>query len=149
MRPCTHISYCNRGRFNVLIKLAQCIDEWRCIINIAETAEKTMRYKERQKRTYGIYGNVGLGLELCKWKEMYCGQSVLTNLKTNLKILTIFSIKICCNLPAYTAYCHVVTSSLHVFTSVYYLRGFGLSYTVPVPKCDSRSRTLTVDDFRG
>ena len=42
-------------------------------------------------------------------------------MKTNLKILTIFSIKICCNLPAYTAYCHVVMSSLHVFTSVYYL----------------------------
>ena len=52
---------------------------------------------------------------------VYCGQSVLTNLKTNLRILTIFSIKICCNLLAYTAYCHVVMSPLHVFTSVCYL----------------------------
>jgi len=47
-------------------------------------------------------------------------QSVLTNMKTNLKILTIFSIKNCCNLLAYTAYCHVVMSCLHVVMSVYY-----------------------------
>ena len=26
---------------------------------------------------------------------------------------------------------------------------FGCSYTVPVPKCDSRTRALRVDDFRG
>jgi hypothetical protein len=26
---------------------------------------------------------------------------------------------------------------------------FGLSYTVPIPKCDGRKRSLTVDDFRG
>ena len=26
---------------------------------------------------------------------------------------------------------------------------FGVSYTVPIPKCDGRSRALTVDDFRG
>ena len=26
---------------------------------------------------------------------------------------------------------------------------FGLSYTVPIPKCDGRTRTLSVDDFRG
>jgi len=26
---------------------------------------------------------------------------------------------------------------------------FGLSYTVPIPKCDGRSRSLTADDFRG
>ena len=26
---------------------------------------------------------------------------------------------------------------------------FGASYTVPIPKCDGRTRALTVDDFRG
>ena len=26
---------------------------------------------------------------------------------------------------------------------------FGLSYTVPIPRCDRRKRSLTVDDFRG
>ena len=52
---------------------------------------------------------------------VYCGQSVLTNLKTNLKILTIFFIKKCCNLLAYTAYCHVVMPCLHVVMFVYYL----------------------------
>ena len=26
---------------------------------------------------------------------------------------------------------------------------FGRSYTVPIPKCDVRNRSLTVDDFRG
>lgn len=26
---------------------------------------------------------------------------------------------------------------------------FGLSYTVPIPKCDGRKKSLTVDDFRG
>jgi len=31
----------------------------------------------------------------------------------------------------------------------YLPRGFGLNYTVPIPKCDSRSRSLTVDDFKG
>jgi len=50
------------------------------------------------------------------------GQSVLTDLKTNLKILTIFFfIKNCCNLLVYTAYCHVVMSCLHVVMFVYYL----------------------------
>ena len=38
----------------------------------------------------------------------------------NLKILTIFFIKNCCNLLAYT-YCHVVMSCLHIVMSVYYL----------------------------
>jgi len=52
---------------------------------------------------------------------VYCGQSVLTSLKTNLKVLTIFSIKICRNLLAYTVYCHVVMSWLHIVMSVYYL----------------------------
>ena len=28
-------------------------------------------------------------------------------------------------------------------------RSFGLSYTVPIPKCDGRKRSVTVDDFRG
>jgi len=26
---------------------------------------------------------------------------------------------------------------------------FGASYTVPIPKCDGRTRAFTVDDFRG
>lgn len=52
-------------------------------------------------------------------------------------------------------YCHpiaviILCKLFNMFTLFEYLpRGFGLSYTVPVPKCDSRSRTLTVDDFRG
>lgn len=56
------------------------------------------------------------------------------------------------------AYCHPVaiiilckfTKLFNMFILFEYLpRGFGLNYTVPIPKCDSRSRSLTVDDFKG
>jgi len=46
--------------------------------------------------------------------------SIIRYMKTNLKILTIFSIKNCCN-SLHTAYCHVVMSSLHIVMCVYYL----------------------------
>jgi len=52
-------------------------------------------------------------------------------------------------------YCHpvaviILCKLFNLFLSFEYLpRGFGLSYTVPIPKCDNRSRTVSVDDFRG
>ena len=52
-------------------------------------------------------------------------------------------------------YCHpiaivILCKLFNIFLLVEYLpRGFGLSYTVPIPKCDNRSRGLSVDDFRG
>ena len=52
-------------------------------------------------------------------------------------------------------FCHpviiVILSKLfNVFLSQGYIpAGFGLSYTIPIPKCDVHSRALTVGDFRG
>jgi len=52
-------------------------------------------------------------------------------------------------------YCHpiavvILCKLFNIFLLVEYLpRGFGLSYTVTIPKCDNRSRGLSVDDFRG
>ena len=52
-------------------------------------------------------------------------------------------------------YCHpvaviILCKFFNLFLLFEYLpRGSGLSYTVPIPKCDNRSRTVSVDDFSG
>ena len=38
----------------------------------------------------------------------------------------------------------------NLFVSIHHVpTSFGASYTVPIPKCDGRTRALSVDDFRG
>ena len=44
----------------------------------------------------------------------------------------------------------ILTKLFNLFVSVGHIpASFGASYTVPIPKCDGRSRALSVDDFRG
>jgi len=44
----------------------------------------------------------------------------------------------------------ILCKLLNLFvTSSHIPSSFGSSYTVPIPKCDRRSKSLTVDDFRG
>ena len=44
----------------------------------------------------------------------------------------------------------VLCKLFNLFVSHSHIPGsFGLSYTVPIPKCDGYKRSLTVDDFRG
>ena len=44
----------------------------------------------------------------------------------------------------------ILTRLFRLFLSLGHVpNSFGVSYTVPIPKCDSRTRSLTFDDFRG
>jgi len=52
-------------------------------------------------------------------------------------------------------YCHPIISMIlcklfnMIIATGHVPLAFGRSYTVPIPKCDVRNRSLTVDDFRG
>ena len=52
-------------------------------------------------------------------------------------------------------YCHpiiviILSRLFNLFIELGHVpQGFGASYTVPIPKCDGRTRALSVDDFRG
>ena len=52
-------------------------------------------------------------------------------------------------------YCHpiiviILSKLFNLFIELGHVpQGFGASYTVPIPKCDGRTRALSVDDFRG
>ena len=52
-------------------------------------------------------------------------------------------------------FCHPIVVSIlcklfNFFISTAHIpHGFGASYTVPIPKCDGRTKSLTEDDFRG
>jgi hypothetical protein len=44
----------------------------------------------------------------------------------------------------------ILTKLFNLFVSnVHIADCFGTSYTVPIPKCDGRTRALSTDDFRG
>jgi len=44
----------------------------------------------------------------------------------------------------------VICKLSNLFVShCHFSESFGLSYTVPIPKCDGRKKSLIADDFRG
>jgi hypothetical protein len=105
--------------------------------------ELKSKYKERRKDYVGspIYNNQRIDVEL------------LSNLISGMKKGKAAGLdELSCE---HLMYCHpivvlILSQLFNLFIELGHVpQGFGASYTVPLPKCDGRTRALSVDDFRG
>jgi len=126
-------------------------------------ADKFAKHFEQICTPFSAVRNEGLKAKYLLKRSTYCGSPVTDSEKFDVQLLSelinkmkngkaagldgiscehikfshpIVVVILCRLFNLFVEYSHIPTS-------------FGSSYTVPIPKCDSRSRSLTVDDFRG
>jgi hypothetical protein len=133
------------------------------LVNGSEIADKFARHFEANCTPFNMDKNVEFEAEYKALRAAYCGDSVedcqwcdvelvdkpLKEMKNGkaagLDELSCEHLKF-----AHPIVISILSKLFNLFISSGHIPSrFGVSYTVPIPKCDGRSRALTVDDFRG